>query len=125
MTTPQHAAHGFIMGMLLSHNNWVIGTIGLITGALPDVIGFFGKFKIEHSGKYPHITYNNDDWHLYDKAHILDWRHWWTFWPPYLLHLLIDKTWHRPEGGWYRWGVAAEIFGWIFITGPLLFYIFR
>lgn len=27
----------------------------------------------------------------------------------YALHLVIDRYWHTPEGGWYKWGTPVDI----------------
>ncbi len=124
MTTPQHATQGFIMGMLVSQNNWIAGGAGLVIGALPEVLGFFGKFEIHlHPAT---VRFHSNDWKFYDKVHALSWKNWGVYLPPYLLHLLLDKIWHRPqpEGGWYPWGIWAEVACWIFVTLPLLFYVF-
>jgi hypothetical protein len=124
MTTPQHATHGFIMGMLVSQNNWYVGIAGLVTGALPDLLGFFSKIKIKFNPL--NVSFDSTDWKFYNKVHEIRWSNLWCYLPPYLLHLLIDKPWHRPQpiGGWYSWGIWAEILCWIFVTLPLLYYVF-
>jgi hypothetical protein len=112
-STPNHAVQGALFALvlfkLLAALNLVAGvvvvavitTLSAVAGALPDLIGWFGRLA------------NRYDWSLYSQAHdgaiarTLRWI------PPYELHLQVDRLFHdRDDGNWWPRMWWAEIFLW-------------
>ena len=130
MTTPQHMAHGYLIGYLLFRSHFVAFWCGLVAG-LPDIFGELDKLKIcimQNPITWSwFLTYERDKnewgWYLFWHNPIGIYKLFWLI-PPIALHLLIDKYWHKEEGGWYSWGLKAEIVGWIIciFVGYLLFW---
>ena len=97
MTTPQHITNTFLLTYTLTHSI-MISVISGVIASLPDVIGWIARLR------------KPGDWSIYNWAH----HTWWLMWiPPYGLHCLIDRFWHKPDGGWYSWGIYGEIAAWV------------
>ncbi len=86
---------------------WIAFGTGAILGALPDLAGIAGGSARGHWDVYM-------DWHSF--SHPV------SFIPPIALHLIVDKAFHPPEGGW-RKGMIGWVVA-IVIVEAVLVYLF-
>lgn len=122
MTIFQHVVHGYLLGKFITGNDIIAGIMAVI-GGLPDIIGEIGKYeKIDiYDANFRKVGYkwrrDSKDWTVYNFWHKFEYYSGFKilllFVPSYLLHLFLDNFWHKPMGGWYKWGVYAEVLGWI------------
>jgi hypothetical protein len=93
--------HGTIAGILTHYAGcpWEVCVVVGVIGTLPDVLPALGMVNGEYDT-------------LYARYHKWD-NNWLAYLLPSALHILIDKFWHKPTGGWYWWGVMAETYIWI------------
>ena len=82
---------------------WIIVALGVVFGALPDLIGAYGNI-IEH-----------DHWTLCRSAHFGEIKEVLQYVPMYRLHLYLDSIMHGPGQRWWKWDerLWLEIVLWI------------
>jgi len=95
MTFVQHGAMAGLVTAYLGGPWELCVAIGII-GTLPDILPVIGT---DYDALYAKYHSWNNNWLAY-------------LWPS-ALHILIDKFWHKPTGGWYPWGYIVEPVVWV------------
>jgi hypothetical protein len=82
---------------------WILGLVGGLFGALPDLIGGYGNL-VDH-----------DHYRLYVSAHRGSIEQVLQYVPMYGLHLVIDTLTHGPGRRWWVWneGLWLELLLWL------------
>lgn len=98
MTLPSHFVQAFILTHWLTRGRFLVLSLAVgIVGTLPDVIPWI--YYVLHD--VPRWGYVYEYWHSF---------HWFTVFPPLLLHWGLDKLMHDPiNGGWYCWAYILEV----------------
>lgn len=130
MDIVQHGTHAIIItdlylmtifghSVIIPHP-WIAGILFII-GMMPDLSGWLdgmirGKeYRWNGLYKFFHEDLLNTKFYVVMTSVI--------FFPGLVFHILIDKLFHKPDGGWIDNGVYWNIFGWV-ITLTVIYFMY-
>jgi hypothetical protein len=105
MTLFAHAALSAAITYQIS-DNIPLTIVSAIVGTLNDVSRVLLREK-DWNGSYASL--HNPFKAIKNKTHRYITLFIMTLFYPMGIHALVDYYWHKPSGGWYPWGVRAEI----------------
>lgn len=130
MDIVQHGAHSVILSALVLNtvtsgrliiDPWM-AALFFIIGAMPDLTGWFDglvrgeKYRWNGMYKFFHEDLLKENILLISMLTMLT--------PGLILHILIDKLFHKPDGGWIDSGLYWDIIGWVITVGVGYFLFF-
>ena len=101
MSIPLHGLISLAIMWLFTTNIYLL-ILAVLLGIFPDI----GKFFFGESAN----SWNG----FYRWSHQLKW--YLLIIPFWNIHILIDSFWHKPTGGWYKWGYYVEGAIWLVIV---------
>lgn len=126
MLLTSHAMLTFVGAKLIGLNDAEAAIVG-VSAASNDIIPasvYFarrlaGDDTAQQYGKVYQYTHDTHDWMVLALllAAVMFYLYGWTHttatvalsFLAYLSHIGIDALWHHPDGGWYWWGIPADI----------------